>query len=155
MLGRIRTLFQARSRSMLSFAGTVLLAGALPAAADMVQAITPATTANLAALVNPFIGTSGGENTFPGAVAPFGMVEWSPDTTQRAVGGGYSYDSPAINGFSLTHISGPGCAGEGDIPVLPTTGEVDPAGVDTFSHDGETAEAGFYQVKLDNGITTA
>jgi putative alpha-1,2-mannosidase len=36
-------------------------------------------------LVNPFVGTgSGGEfvgsvNTFPGAVAPFGMVSWSPE----------------------------------------------------------------------------
>ncbi|HEY1916449.1 MAG TPA: lectin [Streptosporangiaceae bacterium] len=155
MLGRIRSLFEARPRVMLSFAATVLVAGALPAVTDAVQAITPATAGNLAALVNPFIGTSSGENTFPGAAAPFGMVEWSPDTVRRVVGGGYSYDSPDINGFSLTHISGPGCAGEGDIPVLPTTGTVDPAAADAFAHDGETAEAGFYQVKLDNGITTA
>ncbi|MEO7466513.1 MAG: hypothetical protein ABIV36_05840, partial [Sphingobium limneticum] len=30
--------------------------------------------------VDPFIGTSGEGHTFPGAVAPFGMVQLSPDT---------------------------------------------------------------------------
>src|SRR5208337_4908846 len=34
--------------------------------------------------VNPFIGTAGGGNTFPGASLPFGMVQWSPDTNQDA-----------------------------------------------------------------------
>ena len=28
--------------------------------------------------VDPFIGTSGGGNTFPGPSAPFGMVQFSP-----------------------------------------------------------------------------
>ena len=31
-------------------------------------------------LVNPFIGTGGHGHTFPGATAPFGMVQLSPDT---------------------------------------------------------------------------
>lgn len=36
--------------------------------------------------VDPFIGTSGEGHTFPGAVAPFGMVQLSPDTdTQCAL----------------------------------------------------------------------
>ena len=30
--------------------------------------------------VDPFIGTGGDGHTFPGAVAPFGMVQLSPDT---------------------------------------------------------------------------
>ena len=32
-----------------------------------------------AALVNPLIGTANGGNTFPGAVVPFGMVQFSPE----------------------------------------------------------------------------
>jgi len=32
------------------------------------------------AAVDPFIGTGGEGHTFPGAVAPFGMVQLSPDT---------------------------------------------------------------------------
>ena len=35
-----------------------------------------------AARVDPLIGTAGGGNTFPGAVIPFGMVAWSPETTR-------------------------------------------------------------------------
>ena len=30
--------------------------------------------------VDPFIGTGGDGHTFPGAAAPFGMVQLSPDT---------------------------------------------------------------------------
>ena len=33
--------------------------------------------------VDPFIGTAGKGHTFPGAVAPFGMVQLSPDTDYR------------------------------------------------------------------------
>jgi putative alpha-1,2-mannosidase len=35
---------------------------------------------NYSKIVNPFIGTGGHGHTFPGAVAPFGMVQLSPDT---------------------------------------------------------------------------
>lgn len=37
------------------------------------------TTEDYAALVNPFIGTDFTGNTYPGAQAPFGMVQLSPD----------------------------------------------------------------------------
>ena len=51
----------------------------------------------------------GNIDTFPGADMPFGMVQWSPDTTpDRTSGGGYAYQDSAISGFSLTHLSGPG-----------------------------------------------
>ena len=30
--------------------------------------------------VDPFIGTTGDGNTFPGASLPFGMIQWSPDS---------------------------------------------------------------------------
>ena len=35
----------------------------------------------LSALVNPFVGTESEGNAFPGATAPFGMVQLSPDNT--------------------------------------------------------------------------
>ena len=82
--------------------------------------------ADPAALVNPFIGSAGtitgSGNTFPGADTPFGMIQWSPDTSSRPKGGGYAYGDSSLSGFSLTHISGPGCDAAGDIPILPTTG---------------------------------
>lgn len=42
----------------------------------------PAGTEDLAAFVNPFIGTRTMGHTFPGATAPFGMVQLSPETNQ-------------------------------------------------------------------------
>jgi predicted alpha-1,2-mannosidase len=123
---------------------------AAPASAQ--AAAAPAPVSDPASLVNPLIGTSNGGDTFPGADAPFGMVQWSPDTTSRPAGGGYYYNSPDITGFSLTHLSGPGCGAAGDVPVLPTTGAVNPSADDTFSHSNESADAGAYSVSLDNGV---
>ena len=37
-------------------------------------------TQDFAQYVNPFIGTGGHGHTYPGAVAPFGMIQNSPDT---------------------------------------------------------------------------
>ncbi|MEV5750457.1 GH92 family glycosyl hydrolase [Actinoallomurus sp. NPDC052308] len=101
--------------------------------------------------VNPFIGTKKGvdwENTFPGATAPFGMVQFSPDTPSGPTG--YSYTDDAIKGFSLTHFSG-GCSSFGDLPILPVTGAIgtSPAGrTEHFSHDEEHAAPGSYSVRL-------
>lgn len=117
--------------------------------------------------VNPLIGTAAGGNVFPGAVVPFGMVQWSPETTRgdhgrAAAPGGYAYDAPRIRGFSLTHLSGTGCRGaSGDIPFYPHTGPIrsSPAAdsIDRFyaarfAHANETAEAGYYQVRLQSGV---
>lgn len=132
-----------------------------PAAQAIGEAGTTAGTALVrdpASLVNPFIGTAGDANDFPGADAPFGMVQWSPDTPSQPDGGGYAYADSEITGFSLTHLSGPGCKAAGDIPVLPTTGAtagaVSAAARDAFSHSGEAADAGYYKVALSNGVTT-
>jgi predicted alpha-1,2-mannosidase len=82
------------------------------------------------------------------------MVQFSPDTApDRAVttGSGYDYADSDISGFSLTHLSGPGCAIYGDIPILPLTGPVpaDPgAAVQAFSHHSERASAGDYAVRV-------
>jgi predicted alpha-1,2-mannosidase len=111
-------------------------------------AIPPA--ASLAALVDTRTWTSGGGNTFPGADAPFGMIQWSPDTEPgRADGGGYTYGNAKLTGYSLTHLSGPGCPVGGDLPILPMTGPL-PQGnrnnlTTTFTNKGEVAQAGYYQ----------
>lgn len=116
--------------------------------------------ADPASLVDPFVGTgSGGAtvgqvDTFPGADVPFGMMQWSPDTPSRPAGGGYNYADTAITGFSLTHLSGPGCAIAGDFPVLPATGPLpaDPSTLSApFSHASEQARPGFYAVRLGTG----
>ncbi|HEV2637085.1 MAG TPA: lectin [Actinocrinis sp.] len=118
------------------------------------QGAAPAAVADPASLVNTLLGTSNQGNTFPGADTPFGMVQWSPDTTSRPPGGDYAYTDNAITGFSLNHLSGPGCGAMGDIPVLPTTGTVNGSANDTFSHSNETVSAGSYAVTLDNGVKT-
>ncbi len=112
----------------------------------------PASASGQAALVDPIIGTAGTGNVFPGADTPFGMLQWSPDTTRPSEGGGYSAGSRDITGFSLTHMSGPGCQAAGDVPVLPTLGRVVPTAVDAFSHRRQHADAGYYAVSLANGV---
>src|SRR5882757_3753734 len=108
-----------------------------------------AASADPTTLVNPFIGTQNSGNTFPGASAPFGMVQVSPDTGGQ---GGYDYQQGSIYGFSQTHLSGVGCGVEGELPMMPTTGAVD--SVDTnvyksaYSHSDEEAKPGYYQVGL-------
>jgi predicted alpha-1,2-mannosidase len=110
-----------------------------------------------AALVDPLIGTGSGGvvvgnvDAFPGVSAPFGMIQWSPDTPSRPPGGGYWYGDRQITGFSLTHLSGPGCAVAGDIPFLPWVGALpsDPGNAaQPFSHADEIATPGYYAVTL-------
>jgi predicted alpha-1,2-mannosidase len=139
-------------------ASTTVTAAAAGAAANG----APAAVADPAALVDPMVGTgSGGAtvgqvDTFPGADMPFGMVQWSPDTPSRPDGGGYDYDDSSITGFSLTHLSGPGCAIAGDFPILPMTGAL-PADPDSasalFSHSSESAHPGSYAVTA-GGVRT-
>jgi predicted alpha-1,2-mannosidase len=136
--------------------GTARTAPATAAArtAPVTAAARAALVSDPASLVNPFIGTSNAADDFPGADVPFGMVQWSPDTPSRPDGGGYEYNDSSITGFSLTHLSGPGCGAEGDIPVLPTVGTVSGSATDSFSHSSESANAGDYKVTLGNGVTT-
>lgn len=113
----------------------------------------------------PDFGTGGGAGaTFPGAVAPFGMLQVSPDTHPgiRNYAGGYTHRDTQIKGFSLTHVSGPGCSALGDVPLLPTVAPVDvspskPGSYDvadqylsSFTHAGEIAQPGDYRVQLTN-----
>jgi len=115
---------------------------------------------SLTTYVNPFIGTGGHGHTYPGASAPFGMVQLSPDSRLEGWDGcgGYHYSDSIIYGFSHTHLSGTGVSDYGDILLIPTTGELllnngaagNPGYSSTFSHENETATAGFYQVFLEN-----
>ena len=128
------------------------------------------------AYVNPMIGTSGMGHTFPGACAPFGIVQLSPetDTIPQNIDGkyqpkvyeycaGYQHDDPTIVGFSHTHLSGTGHSDLGDIMLMPQTGTLrlnpgtakNPDGGyrSRFSHDTEKAMPGYYEVTLsDYGI---
>jgi predicted alpha-1,2-mannosidase len=147
---------------MVGLISVALVAGQLvtgPAGAATRAPSAPILVGDPSSLVNPMAGTGTGPvdpgtvGEFPGASLPFGMIQWSPDTTPdaAAAGGGYSSADSSISGFSLTHLSGTGCASYGDIPVLPTVGPVgtDPeAATDTFSHSDEHAAPGSYGVTL-------
>ncbi|HPI29169.1 MAG TPA: glycoside hydrolase family 92 protein, partial [Bacteroidales bacterium] len=104
--------------------------------------------------VNPFIGTGGHGHTYPGACAPYGMVQLSPDTRLTGWDGcsAYHYSDQVIYGFSHTHLSGTGCSDYGDILLMPVSGDVnlkDYAYASSFSHKNEKAKPGYYAVKLD------
>ena len=118
----------------------------------------PVSSSGLAPLVDTRTWTSGGGNTFPGADVPFGMTQWSPDTEpHRADGGGYNYGDTQLTGYSLTHVSGPGCGAGGDVPILPITGALpsgNPNSVTTaFSNTGEVAQAGYYSAQSNQPST--
>ena len=121
--------------------------------------------------VNPIIGTNGMGHTFPGACAPFGIVQLSPDTDtipQNVDGryqpgvyaycAGYQYHDPTIVGFSHTHLSGTGHSDLGDILIMPTTGPVQTnPGIASqpesgyrsrYSHSTEHCTPGYYEVEL-------
>ncbi len=114
--------------------------------------------------VNPFIGTAktriasqwgvdGG--TYPGAVAPFGFVQLSPETRVTDTKG-YNYADKSIFYFScINHASGYPEGSAGNVFVMP----VEPdkkfeAGQYSrqFSHLDEKATPGYYSVRFrDNG----
>ncbi|MFD5122374.1 GH92 family glycosyl hydrolase [Streptomyces sp. NPDC058385] len=132
-------------------AAAALLGGAL--AVPSAQAAAASGEGRLTDLVNPFIGTENEGNTYPGAAVPFGMVQFSPDTGHNT---GYDYSENHIRGFSTVHLSGVGCGLGGDLPVLPTTGDITSTDyakyAAEFSHEDEKASPGSYKVGLKTGI---
>ncbi|MFE9448461.1 lectin [Streptomyces sp. NPDC006739] len=143
---------------MISVLGMAALPLPATGSAYAASAARPAFVQDPASLVNPLIGTSGAVDTFPGPDMPAGMVQWGPDTTpHRPDGGGYEYNDKKISGFSLTHLSGPGCPVAGDLPVLPVTGALSGTLGSTsvgFSHDDEQAGTGYYKVTDADGVRT-
>ncbi|MBR8537263.1 GH92 family glycosyl hydrolase [Carboxylicivirga sediminis] len=121
-----------------------------------------ASNERLTSFVNPFMGTDGPGNTYPGATVPFGMVQLSPD---HGLSGwdriaGYFYPDTIITGFSHMHLTGTGAGDLYDILLSPinskatkTLAENGNRPYSTFSHGNEHAEPGYYQVYLqDYGI---
>ena len=114
------------------------------------------TSTDYTQLVNPFIGTDFTGNTYPGAQAPFGMVQLSPDNGLAGWDriSGYFYPDSTIAGFSHTHLSGTGAGDLYDILFMPVTlpyNETAEGGLgihSKFSHNDEEASAGYYRVKL-------
>ena len=124
--------------------------------------------------VNPFIGTSKMGHVFPGATAPFGMIQLSPQTNFEVMFddngkynsktyeycAGYQHKDSTIIGFTHTNFSGTGHSDLGDFLVMPTTGELilDPIKTNNgnkgfyslFSHEDEEATPGYYKVNLDS-----
>jgi predicted alpha-1,2-mannosidase len=129
---------------------------------------------NFTEYVNPFIGTSKMGHVFPGATAPFGMVQLSPQTNFEVMFkddgsynsktyeycAGYQYRDSTIIGFSHTNLSGTGHADLGDFLVMPTTGDIvleplqskngEKGFYSEFSHDKEEASPGYYKVNLNS-----
>ncbi len=134
-----------------------------PSYAAGVTAKTSSSATTLAQLVDTRTWTShrgkgAGGNTFPGADVPFGMLQWSPDTKPAYNdGGGYNYSDNRLWGYSLTHVSGPGCPAAGDVPMLPLTGPLpsgDPNALTTpLTHTGEVAQAGYYALRSNQPST--
>jgi len=129
---------------------------------------------DFAQFVNPFVGTSKMGHTYPGATAPFGMVQLSPQTNfvpmyhedgtynkkTYEYCAGYQYKDTTIIGFAHTNFSGTGHSDLGDFLVMPTTGKLvlDPLNssnekrgfYSTFSHNREEASPGYYKVSLES-----
>jgi predicted alpha-1,2-mannosidase len=133
---------------------------------------------DLVKFVKPIIGTQKMGHTFPGATVPFGAVQLSPDTDTLSYElngkyngdvykycAGYKYEDKTIVGFSHTHFSGTGHSDLGDFLIMPTQGklQLNPGTSSNtksgyrsaYSHANETAEAGYYKVKLDDDNITA
>lgn len=100
--------------------------------------------------VDPFIGTQGGGNTFPGVSYPFGMVKAGPDCGALNSNSGYTHDG-LIRGFSQVHVSGAGGGPKyGNILMYPFSGDV--SVTDYGSARGkEVAKTGYYSVELTAG----
>lgn len=118
-------------------------------------------TAGLVREVNTFIGSKDDGNTFPGASAPFGLIQVSPIGEHYS---GWRYDDPKIRGFGHSFLSGAGCWEQGgQVSVLPVTGRIARGGdfdiadpkrfshkvyASAYTHAGEVGQAGYYKVRL-------
>jgi predicted alpha-1,2-mannosidase len=121
--------------------------------------VDPAWSADsVARWVDPFIGTHGDGNTFPGATVPWGMVSPSPHTRRpipadvaagSLAAAGYVDDDPQIHGFGLTHLSGVGCPDLGAPVVAVTRGAVNPQ-FEAYgaTRRNERAWPGYYATEL-------
>ncbi|MFC9324554.1 GH92 family glycosyl hydrolase [Kitasatospora sp. NPDC057015] len=152
-------------RSRIARAVSAALLAAL-GPAGTVAAPVQAADLPLTRYVDPFVGSDdstapdpvpggAGGSTYPGAVVPFGGVQFSPDTP-TASPSGYRYSDTSVESFSLTHFDGAGCPNNEDLPLLPVTGALaaSPGTSWTDYASGyrkaeESASPGQYRTRLD------
>lgn len=101
--------------------------------------------------VDPMIGTGRDGYATPGAVAPFGMIQWSPVTPSSPISS-YDFADDEMLGMSLTHMSGTGCPNASEFPITPTVGRGNASARIGFSHADEAAAPGYYRLGLANGV---
>lgn len=119
---------------------------------------TNAQDANYAKLVNTHIGIEGkGANaneayleagyTFPGAMLPFGMVQFTP-----------TFFHPN-KGFVINQMSGAGCEHMGNLPLLPLAGDINTSPKDMLGFKPgfkvKQAYAGFYEADNKDDIKSS
>jgi predicted alpha-1,2-mannosidase len=146
---------------MKRYNGLILLAALLACSVSAnSKTKNPQPPKKLISYVNPFVGTDGFGNVYPGAQIPFGGIQISPDTDEHYydAASGYKYNRNSIQGFSLTHLSGTGIPDLGDFLFMPGTGDakLEPGTDDApdtgyrsrFSHKQEIASPNYYSVDL-------
>ena len=137
---------------LLLAAAAVLLTACSSGGGSQQQAAPPAVSP--VGYVDPFIGTEGEGNVVPGPSLPHAMVKLSPDTNvDPGSVDAYEYGDDKIQGFSHTHLEGPGGSNNGysHILLMPATGELhtsEEGYASTFSHAEEEAAPGYYRVRL-------
>ncbi|MEQ8846720.1 GH92 family glycosyl hydrolase [Botrimarina sp.] len=114
----------------------------------------------LTAYVDPLIGSDAHGHVFVGASVPFGAVQLGLTNFHQGWDwcSGYHYSDDVAVGFSHTHLSGTGIPDLCDVVVAPFVGKVSHARgtrerpedgyASRYSHDDETAKAGYYAVRL-------
>jgi len=134
----------------------------------------PGAAKDYTAYVRPLIGTSKMGHVYPGATAPFGMVQLSPQTNfvelyndsgnyvpeTYEYCAGYQYRDTTLIGFAHTNFSGTGHSDLGDLLLMPTTGQLvlDPlvqndgskGYYSVYSHTDEEASPGYYRAFLES-----
>lgn len=101
--------------------------------------------------VNPLIGNADNGHTFPGACAPFGLIQVSPEsgTGSWRYCSGFNYDDDFIDGFTQTHLNGTGLPDLGDVLMLPYCDKLpDSLYRSRYNKETQKASAGYYSVDL-------
>lgn len=130
----------------------------------------PVSDVGLHRLVDPLIGTgistvasavkhaeAGNESkaqTFPAVGTPFGMTYWTPQThaTEQKCYSPYYHFEKKIQGFRGSHWMSGSCTQDyGSVTIMPMTGALRTGPeqrASAFSHQEESAQAGYYSVRL-------
>ncbi|MEO7312322.1 MAG: GH92 family glycosyl hydrolase [Chitinophagaceae bacterium] len=131
---------------------------------------SPATAQSLISYVQPLAGTAGATtmaaqkhseagseknaNTIPAVGLPFGMTQWTPQTslTENKCIPPYFYKDKLLRGFRGSHwLSGSCTQDYGSVTLMPITGKLRTT-ADTysasFSHSDETATPAYYKLEL-------